>query len=284
MKKSLSVTGLLTVLTVLGAEIKAPISGVIIYTNGVSAVRRTAEIGKQTEFELACDLAPLQGSLWFSNPAVSVVRKKVKKPTPWKYPLDNITKTFAGKSVTLHLSNGNGSLQEISGVIWDPDPNSDSETASNESETRQMPSESIVWIKRNDRGGFEMIQRDKIIRVCSPDKPQAAYLPEQFNLRPAWIFSLSKPAQKPLEIEYLSMGLSWESAYRIVLKNNGRMMISQDAEIINRLDDLNNVSLYLASGHANFVNKNQSSPMEMVQPTRPQYHQFLPNSQISGSG
>ena len=262
MKKFFCAAGLFVALAVSAAEIKAPVTGVMIFKNGVSAVRRTADPGRDTEFQLACNLVPLQGSLWFTGPVVSVVRKNVRKPVPGKYPLENITKTFAGKTVTLILSNGNGPAQEISGVVWDPDPKPEKLQPG-----RPLPlHESVVWIKRND-GSMEMVQRHRILGVRAPDVPKAANLPEKSDLRPVWLFSLSKPAKRPVEIDYLSQGLSWQSAYRIELKNASGMTISQDAEIINNLDDLNKVTLYLASGYANFINRNQNSPMAMVQPS-----------------
>ena len=262
MKKFFCAAGLFAVLAVSAAEIKAPVTGVMIFKNGVSAVRRTADPGRETEFQLACDLVPLQGSLWFTGPVVSVVRKNVKKLIPGKYPLENITKTFAGKTVTLIVSNGNGPAQEISGVVWDPDPKPE------KLQPRQsLPlHESVVWIKRND-GSMEMVQRHRILGVRAPEVPKAANLPEKSDLRPAWLFTLSKRAKRPVEIDYLSQGLSWQSAYRIELKNASGMTISQDAEIVNNLDDLNKVSLFLASGYANFINLNQNSPMAMVQPS-----------------
>ena len=121
MKKPIWMAGLFAALTVSAEEIKAPVTGVMIFKNGVSAVRRTVDPGRETEFQLACDLVPLQGSLWFTGPVVSVVRKNVKKLIPGKYPMENITKTFAVKTVTLILSNGNGPAQEISGLFeYDP--------------------------------------------------------------------------------------------------------------------------------------------------------------------
>ncbi|MBQ9336149.1 MAG: hypothetical protein IJS14_02475 [Lentisphaeria bacterium] len=267
MRKLLWTAGLLAAVSVIAEEIKAPVSGVMIFKNGVSAVRRTADTGKQTEFQLACDLVPLQGSLWFGGPVVSVVRKNVKKPVPGKYPLENITKTFAGKQVTLILSNINGSVQEISGVVWDPEPKPEKQQPG-----QPLPmNETVVWIKRNDGGSIEMVQRHRIVGVRAAEVPKAANLPEKFDLRPAWQFTLSKPARQPVVIDYLSQGLSWQSAYRIELKNASGMIISQDAEIVNNLDDLNKVTLFLASGFANFVNFGQNSPMAMVQPkTTPQ--------------
>ena len=263
MKKTILTASLLAALAVSAAEIKAPVTGVMIFKNGVSAVRRTAETSKETEFQLACDLVPLQGSLWFAGPVVSVVRKNVKKLVPGKYPLENITKTFAGKQVTLILSNNNGPVQEISGVVWDPDPKPEKLQPG-----QPLPmNEPVVWIKRNDGGSIEMVQRFRIVGVRAAEMPKAAALPEKFDLRPAWQFTLSKPARQPVVIDYLSQGLSWQSAYRIELKNADSMMIFQDAEIVNNLDDLNNVQLFLASGYANFINRGRNSPMAMVQPT-----------------
>ena len=262
MKNLFRMTGLLAALAVSAAEIKAPVTSVMIFKNGVSAVRRTADPGRETEFQLACDLVPLQGSLWFTGPVVSVVRKNVKKLVPGQYPLENITKTFAGKTVTLILSNGNGPAQEISGVVWDPDPEPEKLRPG-----RPLPmNETVVWIKRND-GSMEMLQRHRIVGIRAPEVPKAVNLPEKFDLRPAWLFTLSKPAKRPVEIDCLSLGLSWQSAYRIELQNASGMTISQDAEIVNNLDDLNKVSLYLASGYANFINRDQNSPMAMVQPS-----------------
>ena len=83
----------------LGAdEVKAPVTGAMIFKNNISAVRRAVDPGKQTRFELAETIVPLQGSLWFTGPVQAVVRKEEKKPVSGKYPLSNIVKTFAGES------------------------------------------------------------------------------------------------------------------------------------------------------------------------------------------
>ena len=121
-------------------------------------------------------------------------------------------------------------------MVWDPDPKPE------KLQPRQsLPlHESVVWIKRND-GSMEMVQRHRILGVRATEVPKAANLPEKSDLRPAWLFTLSKPAKHPVVIDYLSQGLSWQSAYRIELKNASGMTISQDAEIVNNLEDRKSV-------------------------------------------
>ena len=253
-------------------ELKAPVTGAMIFKNGVSAVERTIETGKRTQFDLACDLVPLQGSLWFFGPVESVVRMNVRKTVPGTYPLTNITKTFAGKQVTLVLAaSGNTPVRELSGIVWDP-PKPKTEK---EKEGHSVPPPAIhedtVWLQQSEQGKtrFEMIPRHQIIGVRCAETPKAAPLPESFDRRPIWRFTLSGSSRKPIRVEYLTEGLAWQSAYRIELKKDHKMLLSQDAEIINNLDDLKNITLYLASGFANFVNKGTRSPMSMIQPTEP---------------
>ena len=241
-------------------EVKAPVTGAMIFKNGVSAVRRTVDPGKNTEFDLACDIVPLQGSLWFSGPVVSVVRREAKKPVAGTYPLSNITKTCAGKTVTLTVAAGfNQPSREITGVVWDPD--------AGKTETKRPPQyEQNVWIKLAN-GEFLMLNRGNIQSVRFSGVPQAAPLPEKLDRRPEWRFTLSEAASRPVLIDCLSRGLSWQSAYRIELGKDNKMTLAMDAEIVNNLADLENVPLYLASGYANFINANRQSPMAMVQPS-----------------
>lgn len=251
---------MLAALPLAAEEVKAPVTGAMIFKNGVSAVRRTVDPGKNKEFDLACDIVPLQGSLWFSGPVVSVVRREVKKPVAGTYPLSNITKTYAGKTVTLTVAVGfNQPNKEITGEVWDPD--------AGKNEAKKPPQyEQNIWLKLSN-GEFLMLQRGSIQSVRFSGVPQAAPLPEKLDRRPEWRFTLSEPASRPVLIDCLSRGLSWQSAYRIELGKENKMILGMDAEIVNNLADLENVPLYLASGYANFINANRQSPMAMVQPS-----------------
>ena len=254
--KRIGMLALLAVLPLAAEEVKAPVTGAIIFKNGVSAVRRTVEPGKAREFDLACDIAPLQGSLWFTGPVVSVVRREVKKPVGGTWPLSNITKTYAGKSVTLSVVSGNNQPdREISGVVWDPD----------EGKKTPMRNEQEVWLKLAG-GEFLMISRHSIRSVRFAGVPQAAPLPEKIDCRPEWHFTLAEAATAPVRIDFLSEGLSWQNACRIELGKANKMTIAMDAEIVNNLADLDRVPLYLASGYANFINAGRKSPMTMIQP------------------
>ena len=252
-------------------ELKAPVTGAMIFKNGVSAVERTIEPGNRTQFDLACDLVPLQGSLWFFGPVESVVRMNVRKNIPGTYPLTNITKTFAGKQVTVVLAaSGNTPVRELTGIVWEP-PKPKTEKEEEPTVRSPVMHEDTVWLQQSEQGKtrFEMIPRHQIIAVRCAETPKAAPLPERFDRRPIWRFTLSKSARKPIRVEYLTEGLAWQSAYRIELKKDHKMILSQDAEIINNLADLKDITLYLASGFANFVNKGTRSPMSMIQPSEP---------------
>ena len=254
--KRIGMLALLAVLPLAAEEVKAPVTGAIIFKNGVSAVRRTVDPGKAREFDLACDIAPLQGSLWFTGPVVSVVRREAKKPVGGTYPLSNITKTYAGKSVTLTVVSGNNQPdRELSGVVWDPD--SEKKTP--------MLREQNVWLKLAG-GELLMIDRPSVRSVRFAGIPQAAPLPEKVDRRPEWHFTLAEAATAPVQIDFLSEGLSWQNACRIELGKANKMTIAMDAEIVNNLADLDNVPLYLASGYANFINAGRKSPMTMIQP------------------
>jgi len=242
---------MLTLLAAAAEEVHAPVTGAMVFKNGVSAVRRSVEPGKLVEFDLACDIQPLEGSIWYSSPVLSVVRQQVKKPVAGTYPISNITKTFAGKTVTLTVAQGNDATQEVSGTVWDPKPD-------------KARGDGIIWLKRND-GSFVMIQPHLVRALRSSEEPKAAALPETADLRPVWHFTLERPAEKAFWVDYLSKGLQWQNAYRIELDKDRKMTVFQDVEIVNNLADLNKVTLYLASGFANFININTTSPMAMIQ-------------------
>ena len=254
--KRFGMLALLAALPLAAGEVKAPVTGAIIFKNGVSAVRRTVDPGKEREFDLACDIVPLQGSLWFTGPVVSVVRREVKKPVGGTYPVSNITKTYAGKPVTLTIASGNAQPdREISGVVWDPD----------EGKNTPMLNEHFVWLKLSG-GEFLMISRHAIRTFRTAGVPQPAPLPEKIDRRPEWRFTLAEAASAPVQIDCLSQGLSWQSACRIELGKANKMTLSLDAEIVNHLADLDGTPVWLASGYANFINANRPSPMAMIQP------------------
>lgn len=257
-------------------DIKAPVTGAMIFKNNISAVRRTIDPGKMTRFELAETIVPLQGSLWFTGPVQAVVRKEGQKQVKGKYPLSNIVKTFAGQTVTLTVSNGRNAYREITGTVWDPVPNPEKSNHDQDSD--------MVWLKLSD-GQFFMIARHLIAAVRVKGQPKPAALPERFDKRPVWEFTLSAPAEKPFFVDYLTQGLSWQSAYRIELGKANKMALAMDAEIVNNLADLKDVDLFLASGHANFANLG-SSPMAMTQPagqTPPVTRMYYSNARFKNS-
>ncbi len=237
-------------------EVKAPVTGAMVFKNGVSAVRRTVQPGKLTAFELADTIEPQQGSLWFTGPVLSVIRKEGKKPVPGKYPLSNITKTFAGQDVTLLVSCGQ-TTRELSGTVWDPDPGKDREAGDME--------EGDIWLKLAN-GQFIMLQQNAVRSIQVKGQPKKANRPEKFDKRPVWEFTLSKPAEQPIFVDYLTQGISWQSAYRLELGKENKMRLAMDAEIINKLADMKNIDLFLASGYANFAGSGIKSPMAMIQP------------------
>ncbi len=246
--------GLLAGMALSGAEMAAPVTGAMIFSDGIAAVRRTVDAGEMTEFDLALTIQPMAGTLWFSDPVVSVVRREVKAPAPEGWPISDYTKTFAGKTVTLFVAAGSGD-REISGTVWDPDPREGPVAAAN-------LYRDTVWLKQPD-GKFEMVSRHLIRGIRCTGAPQAA--PRTVK-HPVWHFTLSKAAQKPLNIDFLTGGLAWENAYCIELLDGKRMAIRQDAEIVNNLSELKNVDLYLAGGSAGFVNRGRTSPMAMIRP------------------
>lgn len=237
-------------------EVKAPVTGAMVFKNGVSAVRRTVQPGKLTAFELADTIEPQQGSLWFTGPVLSVIRKEGKKPVPGKYPLSNITKTFAGQDVTLLVSCGQ-TTRELSGTVWDPDPGKDGEE-------RDME-DGDIWLKLAN-GQFIMLQQNAVRSIQVKGQPKQANRPEKFDKRPVWEFTLSKPAEQPIFVDYLTQGISWQSAYRLELGKENKMRLAMDAEIINKLADMKKIDLFLASGYANFAGSGIKSPMAMIQP------------------
>ncbi len=251
----------LLILSTFAEEVKAPITKAMVFKNGISAVQRTIAPPAETTFDLTGDIAPIQGSLWFSSPVVSVIRQEVKAPSPQYYPISDLTKSFAGKKVTLVVSKGNEE-KEITGTILDI--TIEKETNYN-LQSRNFPG-SAVWIQRdeNGKGVFEMIERNKIVGIRTEEKPQLVPLPDKMNLRPIWHLTLAQKANAPVQIEYLTKGLSWQSMYRIVLKDSQKMALSQDVEIVNQLDDLQDATLYLASGFANFPANGNHSPMAMI--------------------
>lgn len=255
MKKTFFALLAAAALPLTGEEVKAPVTGAMVFKNGVSAVRRTVQPGKQTAFELADTIEPMQGSLWFTDPVFSVVRKNGKKPVSGKYSLDNITKTFAGQPVVLTVSSGNNTVKEIAGTIWDPAPGA----------AEREESFDKVWLKLAN-GQFLMLNQHNIQSVQVQGQPKAVALPEQFDKRPVWAFTLSRMAEKPIFIDYLTQGLAWQSAYRLELGRENKMHIAMDAEIVNNLADMEKADLFLASGHANFSKFGAKSPMSMIQP------------------
>ncbi len=117
------------------------------------------------------------------------------------------------------------------------------------------------WIDLKLKDGRIMsLRNDRIVSIAAiggkAGKVSALRDILQFNLP-------EKPAA-PVQMSYLSKGISWAPAYRIELKDSNKMTLTMSAVISNELEDLKDAEASLISGYPNIKLANVRSPLSGI--------------------
>lgn len=237
-------------LGLLGAEIPAPATEVMIFRNTTALIRYQALPKGVSVFTVSGNFSPLEGTLWASS-NVRQIRKTVtetsqKEPVPFS----NITATYKNQRVTLRLNAGEGKIEKVSGTILDL-----YKKEQNDHWNR------IVTLKCAD-GRILAIQRNQITGVESAALKVAETTVKKE--KQAWEFTLSAPGNGKVIFDCLTKTLGWTPALKMTLLPEKKFVLATAATIFNNGDDLKNVKCTLWAGTPNIENNSNFSPMAIT--------------------
>lgn len=254
-----------------GAEIPAPVTDVMIFRDGDAVVRHQADPKGESSFTVRGNFAPVEGTLW-ASPNVYQIRKvlsKIEKKKPVS--LNDITGTYKGQFVTLHLTDEPGKASsKVSGTVLDLYTPIQKEL---EKANVSFVWDQIVAIKCAD-GKILAVNRHRITGVESASlKIGERTVKEE---RQAWEFTMAPKKGGKAVFDYISRTLSWVPALKMTLLPGKKMLLDFSAAVANSGDDLENVGCILWAGSPNLVNAGRVSFMSItkptpVQPFRPTY-------------
>lgn len=212
--------------------IKAPVTRVGVFTDGVSTVLRqfTPPPGDAVIDE---NLSPIDGTLFVTpSDAVSLVNVKREINTPTENPFDDIGTFFKGKKVTITLTaSGNGTMPVYTGIL--------------------QSSGSYITLKL-DNGKFISFQHHRIADITSDEIPLSGNTEKW-----VWLFRHRSRIGGPTFISYLANGLKWTPAMRLTLLPQNRMEIRRSATVTNNLEDLKDTDIVLFTGSPNIETRQQ---------------------------
>ena len=254
-----------------GAEIPAPVTDVMIFRNGDAVVRHEADPKGERAFTVRGNFAPVEGTLW-ASPNVYQIRKVLSKTEKKKpVPLNDITGTYKGQFVTLHLTDEPGKAgSKVSGTVLDLYTPMRKEL---EQANVSFLWDQIVAVKCSD-GKILAVNRHRITGVESASlKIGERTVKEEHQ---AWEFTMAPEKGGKAVFDYISRSLSWVPALKMTLLPGKKMLLDFAAAVSNSGDDLANVRCILWAGSPNLVNAGRVSFMSIskptpVQPFRPMY-------------
>lgn len=212
--------------------VKAPVTRVGIFTDGISSVLRqfTSPPGDVIIDE---ELAAIDGTL-FVTPSAATTLVNVKRSIEVKTenPFDDIGTFFKGKKVTITLTaSGNGTPAVCTGIL--------------------QSSGSYITLKQ-DNGKFISFQQHRIADITSEEIPVSGETEKW-----VWLFRHRSRIGGPTFISYLTNGLNWFPAMRLTLLPQNKMEIRRSATVSNELEDLKDTDIVLFTGSPNIETRQQ---------------------------
>ena len=257
-----------------------------LFKNGFGFVTREIAARDWSEpMVLNPAITPRHGTLWFA-PAETVIRrtKRERVVNEQSAPDDDVpgyrpdwssmTDVYEWKHVTLKLKDG----PELSGVVVgdqklkkaeQPQPvetvNSLSAYLSSSSSIRYpsagLPASAskspfgagFLTIRTGD-GDYITVRQDDVARIRAASMSDGKLpVPEKTVTEEVQVVKAPKDHRGPVQMRYLSEGVTWSPFYRVDLRDNGKLTISASATLLNDLEDFENVEVELISGFPNMV-------------------------------
>lgn len=227
----------------------APVRGMMIFKNGISAVRRgfTAD-GKKSAL-IGENIEPVNGSLWYSPNVVEVRRMEKEIKEKQNAAFSDWTATCRNQRVTFWVLRGE-KTEKVTGTVLDLNAGK-----------KDIPAGSELVVLKCADGKLLALQKHLIVGVeCAALTPGSR---EVFRKRPLWEMTLDPKKGAHGTIDYLTRGFSWIPAYKLVLKKENKMSLEFAATITNSSgSDLKNSEVTLVSGYPNFTDQSLS-PMQI---------------------
>lgn len=264
MKKATILAALVALPALHAVDLPLSAQRITIYKDGVSRVQLQASLPEATQLELKNLPVPISGSFWWQAPqgvrvlnAVGCVDSR-EVPTP-KYTMEELLRANVGKVVQLTLKNKAPEKAEIL-LLPAAEPVARTYTNLSGAKTYQAASEGMLIFRTESGEVMELGSVSEQISALSfaeaPNPPmRKEYLP-QLSLQ------LSHPAPgQLLQVECLSMGMSWTPTYRLDLRDGGEATLDCKVIVENDMVDLEGVQLELATGNPSLGSNLSPSPL-----------------------
>ncbi|MCI0639238.1 MAG: DUF4139 domain-containing protein [Gemmataceae bacterium] len=244
---------------VLGQETsaKSKIVSVGLFKNGLAVVKRLVEITEPGTFRLESIPDAVHGTFWIeSNAKVeSALRFRELEPAADQPPEGSLQEIFAGKKVTVHLSNNKVAPVTGTAVKFAPAPPRNGTPASVSYYERHPTAERFLVLKTAK--GHVYVTHSEIAAVETEDNGKAVKRTAVLTL------TVEKAAEKPLVyVSYLAHGLAWAPSYRVDISDPKTLAVEMATVLRNELADFENADVSLISGFPSVEFANVSSPLQ----------------------
>ncbi len=248
--------------------IEAPVKSVGLFKNGLCVVTRQAEVPGDGAYVLLDVPEPLHGTWWVESTAMvetRVTQREVMEPANG-LGAGNYAKALAGHTVEVWLKrmDGGGRPMQIEGTV--------AEDAGDRQPTysRDYSTNRYGWSRGGDDlqpgavGGGDSLRIVDAKGQSTFVSPAMIGMLKVTDVKPDWkpqvpvkkaamIFKVSgmKEGKAALRISYLTRGLSWAPSYRVNLKDQKQLQLTQQADVRDELADFDGAEVFLISGFPN---------------------------------
>lgn len=243
-----------------------PITRLALFKNGIGAVSRTLTTSQPGPIFVNGKISPIHGTLWFDRAdGISVRSTRVPVDEPNTNPFANLTDTYENKIVTLQLRSANQNPRIITGTVvraaqkpdsgeWDRNYDPLPYSYNNRMNAGTIPSEGNFITLKLASGTMMSISRDLIESIESQGINQSVR-----NERDILVFDTKSKQAGSLTFSYLTKGIAWAPAYKLVLGKDSKMQIEMSATVRNELESVKDVEMLLVSGFPNITFSNVNS-------------------------
>ncbi len=228
---------------------KAPVTRAALFKNGYALITREIKTTPNKAFLIDEEIKPVHGTLWFApGQNLTVTRTKQQVEEIHKVPFTDLMASYEGRKVTVMLrAAGNEPSRTVTGTMVRLGDRNDPQTMGSLLVLKQESGQLITF----DRSMVALIESDGVNEGVS-----------RKTSREKWVLLVDNHRKEsPLQINYVTFGLSWAPAYRIALGKDSKLQIDHSAVITNELEELKNAEVNLISGFPNLEYMRVVSPL-----------------------
>lgn len=234
------------------AELQMKARRVALFKNGYACVQLRGTLPEATELQLRGLPRPLFGTVDWSAPEsvhITHLQARLKGEAVRENAglgLAAFLRANVGRVVVVTRADG----REFTGMIIAPEGSvklPQSSFLGVSPTVQEAEHRNSMLVLRAPRGNSIAIPMSRIESVALAD---AAHHPAAASPSPELELCLSAPAPgMPVQLQYLTYGLSWLPVYRLEFASDGRARLEGRVMVMNELPDLENVQLDLITGY-----------------------------------